>query len=91
MSIIYTYLKNVLIFSCFIYISGCANFGTPHEVSIPVQVPCISAGDIPKKQASLFEASKGQSLFEQIKALLIDRENSIIYETELETELAGCK
>ena len=72
-------------------LSGCANFGTPHEVSIPVQVPCISVGDIPEKQASLFEASKGQSLFEQVKALLIDRENSIIYETELETELAGCK
>ena len=72
-------------------LSGCASFGTPHEVSIPVQVPCISAGDIPKKQASLFEATKGQSLFEQVKALLIDRENSIIYETELETELAGCK
>ena len=73
-------------------LAGCSTnpFATvPKEVSVPVIVPCVQ--DVPVKPASEFEASKGKSLFDQTKALLIDLENDVIFEAGLEAVISGCR
>lgn len=77
------YRKSVFLI---IFLTGCSTLHAPETVYVPVHVPCVSS--IPDKPVSVF---KDGSVFDQVKALLIDRENAKIYASQLEAQLEGCK
>lgn len=68
-------------------LTGCSTLHTPDIVQVPVHVPCVSS--IPDKPIQLFNGDG--SVFDQVKALLIDRENAKMYESQLEAQLEGCR
>lgn len=68
-------------------ITGCA---TTQEVKIPIPISCKV--ETPVEPVSVFDALTDEAtLFEKVKALLIDRENSIAYGIEMRAALAACK
>lgn len=73
-----------------IVLTGCAHRPIDvHEVQVPVAVRCKVA--YPRKLASCFEALPPTALvFESVKCLLIDREQSLAYEGELKAALKAC-
>lgn len=71
-------------------LAGCAGgIRQPSEVLVPVHVPCV--GSLPEKPVSEFENAAELSMFEQVRSLLIDREQDKIYKAELEAVIAGCQ
>ena len=66
------------------------NGTTLKVVSIPVMVPCIYT-KLEKPKWRFDVLPKNASVFEQVKALLIDRDERIIYESQLEAQIAGCE
>lgn len=87
-------MNKIIVLTLLLLINGCAGFGQsvvtpPKEVAIPIITPCVT--EVPTKPASEFELAKDKSVFEQVKALLIDLENDLIYESSLESTIAGCR
>lgn len=78
----FTYLLPLLLI-------GCGGLQVPKTVNIPVQISCVK--EIPAKPVYTFESTKGKERAERVKALLIDRENSIPYEAALEAIVDSCK
>lgn len=68
---------------------GCAGVQVPETVYVPVHTQCV--GNLPTAPDSEFGKSAGLSVFEQVRSLLIDREQDKIYKAELEAVIEGCK
>lgn len=59
-------------------------------VEVPVPVTCVTWE--PEKYVSKFDVLEHNSpVWEQVKALLIDRESAKIYEEGLQSVIEGCK
>ena len=77
-----------------VVLAGCATKGERPtevvEVKIPVRVACTVA--TPVQPSWVVPAvQKGADVFEQMRALLADRELSFAYQNELESALVACK
>lgn len=70
-------------------LAGCAGVQVPETVYVPVHTPCV--GKVPEAPESEFSKSGGKSVFEQVRSLLIDREQDKLYKAELEAVIAGCQ
>jgi hypothetical protein len=81
--------QSMCIFCTILIMSGCTSFQTPKTVNVPVIVPCISSNVA--KPDYTFDASKGKSLGEQVRSLLVDRQLAIGYTAELEAQVEGCR
>jgi len=70
--------------------SGCSSHPARiNEIEVPIPVRCKVA--YPVKPASCFEALPANApVFESVKCLLVDRENSLAYEGELLAALKAC-
>jgi hypothetical protein len=60
----------------------------PVEVRIPVPVPCVQA--VPERPALAWDALADAGIYEQVRALLIDRGRLVAHVDELRAELTGC-
>ena len=71
-------------------LTGCATTPPPPpvEVRIPVPVPCIQI--IPERPALAWDDLAGAPVYEQVRALLIDRGRLVVHSDELRAVLMGC-
>lgn len=71
-------------------VTGCASAPPPLpvEVRIPVPVPCIQT--VPERPALTFDALADAGVYDQVRALLIDRGRLVAHADELQAVLAGC-
>ncbi len=80
------------LFSLFalVVLAGCAHRPIDvHEVQVPVAVRCKVS--YPRRLASCFQALPAKTpVFESVKCLLVDREQSLAYEGELLAALKAC-
>lgn len=58
------------------------------EVRVPVPVPC--AAEIPGRPPLAWDDLAGAPVYEQVRALLIDRGRLVVHSDELRAVLAGC-
>lgn len=85
--------KCIAVFAALV-LSGCATKSERPtqvvEVKIPVRVACTVA--TPVQPAWVVPAvQKGADVFDQMRALLADRELAFAYQRELESALVACK
>ena len=85
--------KCIAVFAALV-LAGCATKGERPievvEVKIPVRVACTVA--TPVRPAWVVPAvQRGADVFEQMRALLADRELAFAYQKELESALGACK
>lgn len=74
-----------------ILVAGCASTRPTQTVNVPVPVSCVKPGSVPSSPVSVFESiSDTSNRFEQVRALLIDRESAKGYEAKLEAIVHGC-
>lgn len=70
-------------------LAGCS---TPQprtvEVRVPVPVPCVA--EAPARPALAWDDLAGAPVYEQVRALLIDRGRLVVHSDELRAVLAGC-
>lgn len=92
MSISYARCRIMFIFSCFVYMTGCAtNQPKPPfvEIKIPVRISCVES--VPVKPAFKSEAElKAMNDNRLANTLLFERITGQIYMGELEAVVAGC-
>ena len=71
-------------------LAGCATTPPPLpvEVRVPVPVPCVAA--VPARPALTWDDLAGAPVYEQVRALLIDRGRLVGHSDELRAVLAGC-
>ncbi len=76
-----------------VVLAGCATTSEPIktvEVKVPYRVPCVVP--TPAQPAWVVPAvPKGADVFEQMRALLADREMAFAYQKEMESALWACK
>jgi hypothetical protein len=69
-------------------LAGCDTI--PHEVKVPVPVPC----KVERPQAPVWATTglaPGADIFDQVKALLVERRQRAAYEAQLEAAIEGCQ
>lgn len=79
-------MKNTLIYVlCTFLLTGC--LASLQKVFVPVPVSCIKT--VPVRPE--YTVIPPYGIFEQVRSLLIEREQRIGYEGELEAVVEGCK
>lgn len=80
-------MKALVIYLALLELSGCAT-GLPSTVEIPIAVKCATPGVV--EPSWNVGGAIGRGVYEQMKALLADRELARAYEGELRTALVPC-
>lgn len=72
-------------------LAGCASAPRPlpTEVRVPVPVPCVQA--VPDRPALLWDSLGHAEVYEQVRALLIDRGRLAVHVDELRAVLEACR
>lgn len=76
--------------SIVLLITGCASMPPPLpvEVRIPVPVPCAQI--VPERPALAWDGLADAGVYDQVRALLIDRGRLVAHVDELQAVLVGC-
>lgn len=82
-------MKKLILLS--LLLSGCATVPPQSiQVKVPVPVPC-HAPTIPVPDWALDHLSKNATLYDQVKAMIVEIEQRRAYEAELEAAVKACE